>query len=86
MDYRGCFNGGPAANPQFICNYNSILASSDPVAMDRIGYDIIAAKRIAEGIMKTSSPGSLTFLTMASELGLGVSDKEKIEMKMVDLG
>ena len=22
---KGCFNGGPGANPQFICNYNSIL-------------------------------------------------------------
>jgi len=82
---RGCFNGGPAANPQFICNYNSILASSDPVAMDRIGYDIIAAKRIAEGIMKTSSAGSQTFLTMASDLGLGISDKEKIDLRVFDL-
>ena len=82
---RGCFNGGPAANPQFICNYNSILASSDPVAMDRIGYDIIAAKRIAEGIMKTSSAGSQTFLTMASDLGLGISNKEKIDLRVFDL-
>jgi len=83
---RGCFNGGPAANPQFLCNYNSILASSDPVAMDRIAYDIIAEKRITEGIMKTSSPGSLTFLTMASDLGLGVSDKEKIDIRTFDIG
>ena len=53
---RGCFNGGPGANPQFICNYNSLLVSTDPVAMDRIGYDIIAEKRIAEGLQKTSAP------------------------------
>jgi uncharacterized protein (DUF362 family) len=83
---RGCFNGGPGANPQFICNYNSILASSDPVAMDRIGYDIIAEKRIAEGLQKTANPGSLTFLTMSSDLGLGISDKEKIDVKVFDLG
>ncbi len=83
---RGCFNGGPAANPQFICNYNSLLASSDPVAMDRIGYDIIAAKRIAEGLQKVPAPESLTFLAMATALGLGVSERDKIEMKMFDLG
>jgi hypothetical protein len=79
---RGCFNGGPGANPQFICNYNSLLVSSDPVAMDRIGYDIIAEKRIAEGLQKAPAPESLTFLTMATALGLGVSDKSKIDLKV----
>jgi len=83
---RGCFNGGPGANPQFICNYNSILISSDPVAIDRIGYDIIAEKRISEGIQKSPNPGALTFLTMASDLGLGISDKEMIDLKVFDLG
>ena len=83
---RGCFNGGPGANPQFICNYHSILVSSDPVAMDRIGYDIIAEKRIAEGLQKTATPNVLTFLTMATSLGLGVSDLEKIDLKFFDLG
>ncbi len=83
---RGCFNGGPAANPQFICNYNSLLVSSDPVAMDRIGYDIIAAKRIAEGLLKAPAPESLTFLGMATALGLGVSDRSKIEVKLFEMG
>jgi hypothetical protein len=82
---RGCFNGGPGANPQFICNYNSMLVSTDPVAMDRISYDIIAEKRIAEGIQKAAAPGSLTFLSMATSLGLGVSDKSKIDLKTFDL-
>jgi uncharacterized protein (DUF362 family) len=83
---RGCFNGGPGANPQFICNYNSLLVSTDPVAMDRIGYDIIAEKRISEGLQKKATPDLLTFLTMSSDLGLGVSNKEKIELKVFDIG
>jgi hypothetical protein len=78
---RGCFNGGPGANPQFICNYNRLLISTDPVAIDRIGYDIIAEKRIAEGIQKAAAPESLKFLTMSSALGLGISEKDKIELK-----
>ncbi len=82
---RGCFNGGPAANPQFICNYNSVLIASDPVALDRIAYDIVAGKRIAEGIQKSASPESLTFLTMASELGLGTCEKEKIDLSLFDM-
>jgi len=82
---RGCFNGGPAANPQFICNYNVLLAGSDPVAMDRIAYDIIAKKRIAEGLLKAPDPEVLTFLRMASGLGLGVWEKDKIELVISDL-
>jgi hypothetical protein len=82
---RGCFNGGPGANPQFICNYNSLLVATDPVAMDRIGYDIIAAKRIAEGLQKTPAPESLTFLKMAASLGLGVYDKDKIDLKEIEM-
>ncbi len=83
---RGCFNGGPGANPQFICNYNSILVASDPVAIDRIGYDIIAEKRIAEGLQKVATPDVLTFLTMSSDLGLGISEKEKIDLRVIDMG
>jgi uncharacterized protein (DUF362 family) len=82
---RGCFNGGPGANPQFICNFNTILVSTDPVATDRIGYDIIAEKRIAEGIQKTPAPESLTFLSMASALGLGINDKSKIDLKTFEI-
>lgn len=82
---RGCFNGGPGANPEFICNYNSILIASDPVAMDRIAYDIVAAKRIAEGLQKTATPQVLTFLTMSSNLGLGISAREQINLKTFDL-
>lgn len=83
---RGCFNGGPEAKPQFICNYNSLLISSDPVAIDRIAYDIVAEKRIAEGIQKTSTPENLTFLTMASALGLGICDKSRIDLKVLNMG
>jgi uncharacterized protein (DUF362 family) len=83
---RGCFNGGPGANPQFICNYHTLLVSSDPVAMDRIAYDIIAEKRIAEGLQKAPSPESLTFLKMAAAIGLGVAEKERIDLRSYNLG
>ncbi len=83
---RGCFNGGPGANPQFICNYNAILVATDPVALDRIAYDIIVEKRIKEGIQKSATPEVLKFLEQSTDLGLGVSDKSKIELRIYDLG
>ncbi|HVN58751.1 MAG TPA: DUF362 domain-containing protein [Bacteroidales bacterium] len=83
---RGCFNGGPAANPQFICNYNLLLVSSDPVALDRIAYEIIADKRIAEGLQKNKSPQAYSFLKNASDLNLGVSEIEKISVRTITMG
>ncbi len=83
---KGCFNGGPGANPQFFCDYKTIITGTDPVAVDRIGYDIVLAKRIAEGLQKEGSPVALDFMIQAEKLGLGIADRTKIDMKEVVLG
>jgi hypothetical protein len=75
---RGCFDGGPGANPQFIVNYNTMLIGSDPVAVDRIGYDIVLAKRIEEGVQEEENPVGIKFMEMAEKLELGVAVPEKI--------
>ena len=83
---KGCFNGGPGANPQFFCNYNTIITGTDPVSVDRIGYDIVLAKRIAEGLQKEGSPKALEFMIQAEKLSLGVADREKIKLQEINLG
>jgi uncharacterized protein (DUF362 family) len=83
---KGCFNGGPGANPQFFCDYNAIITGTDPVAVDRIGYDIVLAKRIAEGLQKEGTPAALEFMLQAERLSLGVADRTKIDLKEVSLG
>lgn len=83
---KGCFNGGPAANPQFICNYNTVLVASDPVALDRIGYDIVAEMRVAKGIQKAPTPEVLKFLDQSAKLELGIADKSSINLNIIDLG
>lgn len=83
---KGCFNGGPGANPQFICNYNAILIASDAVALDRISYDLVAEKRVAEGIQKAPTPEVLKFLEQAATLGLGTANKSDINLSLIDLG
>jgi hypothetical protein len=82
---RGCFQGGPAANPQFITEFKTILAASDPVAIDRIGYEIILKKRIAEKIQKEDNPVGRKFMELASALQLGVSDLSKIDHRRISL-
>jgi uncharacterized protein (DUF362 family) len=83
---KGCFNGGPGANPQFFCDYQTIITGTDPVAVDRIGYDIVLAKRIAEGLQKEGTPAALEFMTMAEKLGLGIADRTRIDVREVVLG
>jgi uncharacterized protein (DUF362 family) len=82
---RGCFNGGPAANPQFITNYKTVLIGTDPVAVDRIGYEIVLKKRIQEGLQTEDKPRAREFMGMAQDLGLGVADLEKIQHEKIEL-
>ncbi len=82
---KGCFNGGPGANPQFFCNYNTIMAGTDPVAIDRIAHEIVVAKRIEEGIQNKDNPRASAFLDMAEALELGVSKREMIELNEISL-
>lgn len=81
----GCFDGGPEANPQFICRYNTLLVGTDAVAVDRIAYDIIVAKRIEEGLQRQEKAGGRSFLELAQKIGLGVADKEKIGLTEINL-
>lgn len=82
---KGCYDGGPGANPDFITQFNSVLVGTDPVAVDRVGYEIILKKRIAEKIQKEESPKGRKFLTLAQDLQLGVADIDRIDLKKVVL-
>lgn len=83
---RGCFNGGPAANPQFITEYKTMLVGTDPVAVDRIGYEIVLKKRIEEGIQSEDKPRAREFMDMAQEIGLGVADLDRIDVREFVVG
>jgi len=82
---KGCFNGGPAANPQFFYNFNTILIGTDPVAVDRIGYEIMLKKRIDEKLQKQDIPRARIFMDLAQDLKLGVADLEKIKLINTEL-
>ena len=76
----GCYDGGPAANPQYICQYNTLLVGSDAVAVDRIGHEIIIGRRIAEGRQQEDTPRGIAKLVLAQEYGLGVAERDKIQL------
>jgi uncharacterized protein (DUF362 family) len=80
---RGCYDGGPGANPQFFTDYKMLLIGTDPVAVDMTGYDIIIGKRIEMGRQNAFAESGLNQMLIAQELGLGIADKEKIELKEI---
>ena len=82
---KGCFNGGPGANPQFFTNYNTMLIGTDPVAVDRVGYDIVIKKRIDEGVQAEDTERGKMFMNMAQELKLGIADINKIKVEKVKI-
>ena len=43
--------------------------------MDSVGFDMVLAKRIEEGIQKQEKPGSRRFLELAEEIKLGIADR-----------
>ncbi len=78
---RGCYDGGPGAKPEFFEDFNTILLGTDPVAVDRIAYDIVLSKRREKGIQKEIVQSSVNFLLLAEKNGLGASDLKNIEIK-----
>jgi hypothetical protein len=77
---KGCYQGGPGADPQFITTFHTILAGTDAVAVDRIGYEIILKKRLEEKIQKEENPKARTFMDLAENLGLGTADLRSIDI------
>jgi hypothetical protein len=81
----GCYNGGPGANPQFILPYKTLLLGTDPVAVDRIGYDIVIKKRIEMGAQEQDTDRGKEFMNLAASYGLGENDIDKIDLQTINM-
>lgn len=66
--------------------HEAVYASTDPVALDVIGWGIIEEWRRNNGLPTLKdAKREPTYLRVAGELGLGVYDKNKISMREVSL-
>ena len=88
---KGLYNAGPAARPEFVWEHNTLYFSTDPVALDHIGWEVIDAKRVAVGmknLVESLPDKNSTFVhrqpehvEIAGALGLGVWDRGKIDLR-----
>ena len=74
----GGYAGGPAFKPQYSWNYGGLLFSRDPVAVDAVVLELLEAKRREANVSAIGSQAS--HITAAYRLGLGQSDRAKIEL------
>jgi hypothetical protein len=95
------YDGGPGIwNKHFrTWEYRSMFFATDPVAMDRVGWDILDRKRAAEKLpllaetgKKAKNPGLETFdrrqpehVLIAAKMGLGEGDLKKIAHRVITL-
>lgn len=75
------YHGGPAYHPAWAADYGGILIATDPVAVDKTGFEIIEELRRKGG--KESLKGTKRdpiYINRAAEYGLGTDDTAKIEL------
>jgi uncharacterized protein (DUF362 family) len=78
---RSVCNGGPSYNPKWSWNPSRILVGFDPVAIDRIGSDIIDERRLETGLKSLGN--AHRHIVTAATLGLGTDDRNQIDWQKV---
>ena len=80
------YEGGPKYNPSTRVAHDCVYATTDPVAMDTIALNVINTLRKNNGyrsLEEVRRPA--TFLKVAEEIGLGVTDMSIILLKTIEL-
>ena len=90
---KGVYDGGPGARQQFVWENRSLYFATDPVALDHVGWEVIDAKRVSVGMKKLFESPPDKFSTfvhrqpehveIAGALGLGVWDRDKIDLRQL---
>jgi uncharacterized protein (DUF362 family) len=93
---KAAYHGGPGTTVQhYTWAHRTMYFATDPVALDKVGWKAIDAKRVEAGrapiaLMKPDEHsrwlnGQVEHIELASNFGLGVFDDEKIRVKRIDL-
>ncbi len=80
--FKVMYDGGPLyKKPEAVLPYEALFASTDPVAIDAIGWEIVEEHRRRAKLRSLTAEGRApAYIQAAAELGLGVADRTKIEL------
>ncbi len=78
------YHGGPGYVPDYVAEYNGVLISDDPVAVDRVGLAVLERLRADNGQPSLKEVGRpVKYLETAQQIGLGTADMKQIDLKVV---
>jgi hypothetical protein len=80
-------DGGPLyRQPQYVFPHESVYVTTDPVAMDAIGHDLVAKARAEHRLPTLEAMGRpAAYIQAAADLGLGIADRSQIQLRSVTL-
>ena len=81
MGIRDRCHGGPAFSPAHAWEYDGILVGTDPVALDRVGCEIIERRRKARGLPSLAEAKRWPkWLATAASYGLGEAELARVKV------
>jgi uncharacterized protein (DUF362 family) len=77
--------GGPLyKHPEYVIPHEAVYVSTDPVALDAIGWDLVEKARAGFRLKSLTDEGRPPgYIRAASDLGVGIADPAKITMREV---
>lgn len=80
-------HGGPLdKQPRYRFPYESVFATTDPVAMDTVGWEIVEKFRAEKKLKTLTAEGRPpAYIQAAADLGLGIADRERIQLSEITL-
>ncbi|MBI5513355.1 MAG: DUF362 domain-containing protein [Deltaproteobacteria bacterium] len=84
--FKALYHGGPRDNPSHRVPFEAVMVSTDPVALDRIGAEIVDQLRTAHHMTTLAQRGlPPRYLESAQTLGLGISDRARIDLRVTTM-
>ncbi|HEY8079699.1 MAG TPA: DUF362 domain-containing protein [Labilithrix sp.] len=85
--YKIMADGGPLyKRPEMVKPHEAIYVTTDPVAMDTVGWELVDKLRAQLGLKSLVDAGrEPAYIKAAADLGLGVFERSKIDVKEIAL-
>lgn len=82
---RPLYDGGPHDNPENRWTFGGVIVGTDPVAVDRVGLDILDKKREEVKAEPWPATDGRKVVDWAEEIGLGHARLDRIDLVRIDL-
>jgi uncharacterized protein (DUF362 family) len=84
--FKLLWDGGPHDKPRFKVPFDSVFATTDPVAMDRLAWEYVDEVRTGKGKKTLAAAGvPPKFIEAAAAMGLGTAARDQIKVVEVKL-